>query len=68
MVLTSENETIRASILHRQSLLSLESVVSEFLSEEICRSILKSQPIHSNVDKNDVLATASNSPKILEDM
>ena len=63
MVLTPENETVRASILHRGSLLSLEGAVSKLLSEEISLNILKNKLVHSNVDTNAILATAFDSAK-----
>lgn len=63
MALTPEYEPVRGSILHRGSLPSLESTVSELLSEETRLSILKSPPINPTVDTSAILAVASKPSK-----
>ena len=54
MVLTHSNEPVRASILHRGSLPTLEAAMSELLSEETRLHILSSHS--NNIDTNNVLA------------
>jgi len=61
VVLTHEYEPVRATILHRGSVPTLEGVVSKLLSEETRLSILKSQLVNTSIDTNSVLAVA---PKI----
>jgi len=59
MALTHDYEPVRALILQRGFLPTLEGVVSELLSEETRLSILKDHPIGINMNKNSVFAINS---------